>query len=211
LRHGAWRLPWFVVVVAVCVALSTGLAPFWLPTLGTLLVVEEAPMAVDAALVLDGSGTDVLDGVETWRRSGLVRDVVVVEAPVRSHAIVAYWSDFVAWGFARPAPIPHDHLTVVRSPSLVPGEQTRAALPELRRLGARSVMVPGGGLGSRLVSREVESVLGPAGITSRITRVGAARRDPARWYLDPEDRRAVLDFWLQMALPFLSGYVAEDS
>jgi hypothetical protein len=30
-------------------------------------------------------------------------------------------------------------------------------------------------------------------------------REPARWYLDPEDRRAVLDLWIQWLVPFVGG------
>ena len=31
---------------------------------------------------------------------------VIVEAPVKTHALVAYWSDFVRWGLAAPAATP---------------------------------------------------------------------------------------------------------
>jgi hypothetical protein len=199
------RWVWGLVGLGALLALAIGLAPLWLPLPGTLLVAEDAPQPADAALVLDGTATDVLEGVERWRREGLVRSVVMVEAPVRSHDIVAYWSDFVGYGVARPAPIPAEYLAVVRSASMAPATQARAALAALQALAVRSVLVPGGGLGSRIVAREVSAVLAPVGITSRVTRLGPPRRDPARWYLDPEDRRAVLDFWLQMALPFLSG------
>ena len=73
---------------------------------------------------------------------------------------------------------------------------------------ARSVLVVGGGgIGSRLVERELGSVLGPAGISARFVRYGApTMRDPAHWYQNAEDRRAVLDTWLQTLVPFLSGY-----
>ena len=50
-------------------------------------------------------------------------------------------------------------------------------------------------------------VAGPAGISARLVRYGApTMRDPAHWYQNAEDRRAVLDTWLQTLVPFLSGY-----
>jgi hypothetical protein len=39
-----------------------------------------------------------------------------------------------------------------------------------------------------------------------MVRYGDAGRDPARWYQNADDRRAVLDSWLQLLVPFLSGY-----
>jgi hypothetical protein len=51
--------------------------------------------------------------------------------------------------------------------------------------------------------RQLESVLGPAGVAVHLVRLGPTGRDPARWYLDAEDRRAVLDLWLQLAVPFV--------
>ena len=71
-------------------------------------------------------------------------------------------------------------------------------------------MVGGGGIGSRLVQRELSSVLSPAGISTRMVRYGAptTMREPAHWYQNAEDRRAVLDAWLQTLVPFLSGYEA---
>jgi hypothetical protein len=96
---------------------------------------------------------------------------------------------------------------VVRAPSTQGAAQARAALPALSELGAHSALVPGGGgIGSRLVEREMRSVLDPAGIQIELVRYGAAGRDPARWYQNAEDRRAVLDSWLQLLLPFLNGY-----
>ena len=192
-------------------ALLAVLAPAWLPVVGTALVVEDAVAPADAALVLDGGGRDMLDAVEGWRRAGLVREVVVVEAPVKTHALVAYWTDFVGWGLAPPPPIPADHLHVVRSPSGLAGEQARAALPTLIELGAQSVLVPGGWLGSRLGQREVTSVLRPAAISVRMLRPGPPPRPPERWYQDAEDRRAVLDALFQLAFPFVSGYSPEDT
>ena len=43
---------------------------------------------------------------KAWREQGLVRDLVVVEAPVKTHALVAYWSDFVRWGLVPPPQTP---------------------------------------------------------------------------------------------------------
>ena len=37
-------------------------------------------------------------------------------------------------------------------------------------------------------------------------RYGDGGRDPAHWYQNADDRRAVLDGWLQVLVPFLSGY-----
>jgi hypothetical protein len=80
-------------------------------------------------------------------------------------------------------------------------------LPSLQELGSRSAVVAGGGgIGSRLVERELESVFGPVGISVRMVRYGDAGRDPGRWYQNADDRRAVLDSWLQLLVPFLSGY-----
>jgi hypothetical protein len=178
----------------------------WLPLLGTLMVVDEPPAPATAALILDGSSSAALEGAEAWRQAGLVQDVVVVEGPMKTHALVAYWSDFVRWGLARPAPTPPEHLHVVRTEGLNPATQARAALPALMSLGAHSVLTPGGWLGSRLARRQLESVFSPAGISVHLPRLpssGPPGRDPARWYLDPEDRRAVLDLWVQWLLPFV--------
>jgi nucleoside-diphosphate-sugar epimerase len=69
------------------------------------------------------------------------------------------------------------------------------------------VLVPGGGgIGSRLVERELRAVFGPSGIDVRLVRYRDDGRDPARWYQNADDRRAVLDSWLQLLVPFLSGY-----
>jgi hypothetical protein len=182
-------------------------APLWLPILGTGLAVDEPLHTADVALVLEGTGTEALDVAECWRQQGTVRDVVIVEAPVKTHALVAYWSDFVRWGLAPPAPTPSEHLRAVRAASTQAGEQARAALPVLDELGARTALVPGGGgIGSRLVERELDSVFGPRGIQVSLVRYGEGGRDPARWYQNAEDRRAVLDSWLQRLVPFLSGY-----
>jgi hypothetical protein len=179
----------------------------WLPLFGTALAVEDSLQAADVALVLEGTGTEAMDAVEAWRRQGTVRDVVVIEAPIKTHALVAYWTDFVSWGLAPVAPTPPDHLRVARSPSTQAAEQARAALPFMQELESRSALVAGGGgIGSRLVERELESVFGPAGISVRMVRYGDAGRDPARWYQNADDRRAVLDSWLQLLVPFLSGY-----
>jgi hypothetical protein len=106
-------------------------APLWLPQLGTSLTVSEPVEAADAALVLEGTGTSATDAAEGWRQQGIVRDVIIVEAPVKTHALVAYWSDFVRWGLAAPAPTPPEHLRVVRAPSTQAAEQACAALPAL--------------------------------------------------------------------------------
>jgi hypothetical protein len=179
----------------------------WLPVFGTALAVDESLQPADVALVLEGTGTEAMDAVEAWRRQGSVRDVVVVEAPIKTHALVAYWTDFVRWGLAPAAPTPPEHLRIARSPSTQAAEQGRAALPAMQELASKSALVAGGGgIGSRLVERELESVLGPAGISVRMVRYGGAGRDPAHWYQNADDRRAVLDSWLQLLVPFLSGY-----
>jgi hypothetical protein len=185
-------------------------APLWLPLLGTLLAVDDGLQPADAALVLEGTGTDAADAAEGWRQRGLVRDVVIVEAPVKTHALVAYWSDFVRRGLATPAPTPPEHLSVVRARTTQAAEQARVALPVLQAASARRVLVVGGGgIGSRLVARELVAVFEPAGIGVRMVRYGSAGRDPARWYQNAEDRRAVLDTWLQVLVPFLSEYQPE--
>jgi hypothetical protein len=144
---------------------------------------------------------------EAWRQQGLVRDVLVVEAPVKTHALTAYWSDFVRWGLTPPAPTPSEHLRVVRARSTQAAQQAEAAVADLQEWGTRVVLVPGGGgIGSRLVQRELLSVLRPAGVDVRLVRQGEQSRDPAHWYQNADDRRAVLDSWLQLLVPFLSGY-----
>jgi hypothetical protein len=185
-------------------------APLWLPQFGTLLAVDDGLQPADVALVLEGTGTDAADAAEGWRQRGLVREVVIVEAPVKTHALVAYWSDFVRWGLAAPAPTPPDHLSVVRAGTTQAAEQARAALPVLRAANARLVLiVGGGGIGSRLVERELVGVLEPFGIGVRMVRYGTGGREPGRWYQNAEDRRAVLDTWLQVLVPFLSEYQPE--
>ncbi len=198
------------VLVAFSVVLTT--TPIWLPLFGTALAVENRLEPGDVALVLEGTGKDAPDAAEAWRRQGIVRDVVIVEAPIKTHALEAYWSDFVRWGLADPAPTPAEHLRVVRAPSTQAGQQAAAALPALRELhGAAVLVLGGGGIGSRLVERELASVLGrPGGMTVRMVRYGDSGRDPGHWYLNPEDRRAVLDSWLQLVVPFLSGYETDS-
>jgi hypothetical protein len=177
------------------------------PLFGTGLAVDDALVPADVALVLEGTARDATDAAELWRQQGVVRDVVIVEAPVKTHALVAYWSDFVRWGLAPPPTTPAEHLQIVRAPSTQAAQQAQAALSELQRHGARRVLVPGGGgIGSRLVERELLTVLGPAGMDVRLVRYSQDRRDPARWYQNADDRRAVLDSWLQLVVPFLSGY-----
>jgi hypothetical protein len=186
-------------------------SPVWLPLFGTALAVENRLEPGDVALVLEGTGKDAPQAAEAWRRQGLVRDVVIVEAPIKTHALEAYWSDFVRWGLADPASTPAEHLRVMRAASTQAGEQAGAALPALQEMHAKMVIVPGGGgIGSRLVERELVSVLGPAGMTVRMVRYGDSGRDPGHWYQNPEDRRAVLDSWLQLVVPFLSGYETDS-
>jgi hypothetical protein len=196
-----------VVVGALALVVFVLAAPLWLPLFGTLLAVDEGLQPGDVALVLEGTGTDAPDAAEAWRRQGIVRDVVIVEAPVKTHALVAYWSDFVRWGLAAPATTPPDHLSIVRAPTTQAAQQASAALPALQADAARLVLVAGGGgIGSRLVESELVSVLRPAGISVLLVRYGAAGRDPGHWYQNAEDRRAVLDTWLQVLVPFLSEY-----
>jgi hypothetical protein len=181
--------------------------PLWLPLLGTALAVQDTLEAGDVALVLEGTGRDTLDTAEAWRQQGIIRDVVVVEAPVKTHALVAYWTDFVRWGLAEQPATPAEHLRVVRAPSTQAGKQAEAALPALEQVGAHAVLVPGGGgIGSRLVEQQVMTVFGPRGLKVRMVRSGGTDREAGRWYQNAEDRRAVLDSWLQLLVPFLSGY-----
>lgn len=195
-----------VVLLFVLCAVAAA-TPVWLPAIGTGLTVSDTPDSGDAALVLEGTGVDATTAVEAWRQQDLIRDVVIVEAPVKTHALVAYWSDFVRWGLAQPSPTPADHLRVVRAPSTQAAEQAMAALPALRADGARSVLVAGGGgIGSRLVERQISEVFGPAEISLRMVPYASNERDPGRWYTNGDDRRAVLDSWLQLLVPYLSGY-----
>jgi hypothetical protein len=196
----------FYLFGAVALLAGTALvAPLWLPLMGTFLVVDEPVAAADVALVLDGSGSAALQGAEAWRQASLVRDVVVVEGPIKTHALVAYWSDLVRQGLAPPAPTPAEHLRVVRTSGENPATQARAALPAVQELRARSVLTVGGWLGSRVARRQLESVFGPAGVSVHLTHMTAGGRDPARWYQDAQDRRAVLDLWLQLLFPFLGS------
>ena len=197
------------MLVLVCALAVT--APLWLPLLGTGLAASDALAPGDVALVLEGTGRDALQVAESWRQQGLVHDVIVVEAPVKTHALVAYWSDFVRWGLADPSPTPAEHLRVVRAPSTQAGQQAEAALPALQLDAAGSVLVVGGGgIGSRLVERQLNEVLEPAGISLRMVAYASnpTGRDLAHWYQNAEDRRAVLDSWLQLLVPYLSGYDA---
>lgn len=198
-----------VVPLAVIASLVLLTTPVWLPLPGTALAVEDQLQTADVALVLEGTGKDAPGAAEAWRREGLVHDVVIVEAPVKTHALVAYWSDFVRWGLADPAPTPPDHLRVVRAGSSQAGQQAQAALAAIQELKAATVLVlGGGGIGSRLVERDLASVFSPFDVRIRMVRHGEAGRDPGAWYRNAEDRRAVLDSWLQWAVPFLSGYDA---
>ncbi|MBV9580793.1 MAG: hypothetical protein JO057_19605 [Chloroflexi bacterium] len=185
--------------------------PAWLPWLGTSLTEDDPRATADVALVYEGTGATATSVAETWRQQGLVRDVVIVEAPVKTHALVAYWTDFVRWGLAPPSPTPAEYLRVVRAPSTQAGQQATAALPALEADQAHSVLVlGGGGIGSRLVERQTAEVLQPQGISSRIVDYGDGGHDPRAWYRNAEDRRAVLDGWLQVLVPYLSGYDADS-
>jgi hypothetical protein len=198
----------WLLVVGVSVGLVVVLAtPIWLPWLGAALVVDDGLQPGDVALVLEGTGADATDVAEAWRQQGLVHAVVIVEAPVKTHALVAYWSDFVRWGLAAPAATPEAYLQVVRAPSTQAAEQAQAALPALKADSARRVLVVGGGgIGSRLVKRLLLSVLAPAGMDVRMVAYAGAMQNPGRWYQDAMERRAVLDSWLQLLVPYLSGY-----
>ncbi len=195
----------FLAVLAVtCVAVAFA-TPLWLPLLGVALV-DEVPLApADVALVLDGSGPTAMDDAEAWRQQGLVRDVVIVQAPLRSHALTTYWSLLRDEGLAHPSPTPPEHLSVATSASEAPSAQAQAAQAMLQQRRARSVLIPAGGLTSRLRRREVSSVLAPIGIEVRMSSVRPAAREPARWYVNADDRRTVLTTSLQLLFPFLSG------
>jgi hypothetical protein len=204
----------FTLVIKYLLALSAlGIvlvtAPAWLPSMGTALAVSDQMAPADVALVLEGTGASAVPTAEAWRQQGLVHDVVIVEAPVRTHALEAYWSDFVRWGLAEPSTTPAEHLRIVRAPSTQAAQQASAALPALQADDASSVLVlGGGGIGSRVVERQLEEVLQPGGISLRMVPYGGGTtgRDPANWYRNAEDRRAVLDSWLQLLVPYLSGY-----
>jgi hypothetical protein len=47
------------------------------------------------------------------------------------------------------------------------------------------------------------------GIGVRLVGHADAGHQPGRWYQNANDRRAVLDSWLQLLVPFLSGYESE--
>lgn len=194
---------WALIGAVAAVVLLT---PVWLPALGSGLAEDEPLATSDVALVMEGAGTDALQAAEGWRQSGLVKDVVIVEAPVKTHALVTYWSDLVARGIAAAAPTPAEHLRIVRASSTLSIEQARAVLPTLQQLTVHSVAVlGGGGIGTRLVGRDLRSVLDPAGISVRLVRYGGgAGRNPASWYTNADDRRAVLDSWLRLLVPYLS-------
>ena len=200
-----WRrfLTTLVVLSGIVVAIA-----IWLPWFGTALAVEDPPGSGDVALVLEGTGADAPNAAEEWRQQGLVRDVVVVEAPIRTHALIIYWTDLVRVGLAATSPTPPEHLQVVRSISTNPAEQGRAALPALLTDRAHQVLVlGGGGIGSRNVERDLNSTFEAFGIGLRMVSYGPPiGRDPAHWYQNAEDRRAVLDSWLQLLVPFLSEY-----
>jgi hypothetical protein len=197
-----------LLAVVVGLALVGVAAPLWLPLLGTTLAIEDPLKPADAALVLEGTGASATDAAEAWRQQGLVHDVVIVEAPVKTHALTAYWSDFVRWGLAAPSPTPAEHLRIVRAPSTQAGQQAQAALPALQADDGHAVLVlGGGGIGSRLVQQQLAAVFQPAGISLYMVRYGSEMtREPAGWFRNAEDRRAVMDSWLQLIVPLLGDY-----
>src|SRR5437764_12571051 len=134
-----------LVALALMIGLLVLATPLWLPLFGTALTVQDALEPGDVGLVLEGTGKEAIDAAESWRQQGIVHDVVVVEAPVKTHALVAYWSDFVRWGLAAPSPTPAEHLQVVRAPTTQAGAQAQAALLALHADGAHSVLVAGVG------------------------------------------------------------------
>ena len=197
--------PRVVLLLGACAIVL--LTPMWLPWLGTSLAIDEPIVQSDAALVMEGTGTDAMNAAEGWRQAGIVRDVVIVEAPIKTHALVTYWSDLVLAGVAQASPTPLEHLRVVRAPATNSAEQARAALPALEQLGARSLLLPGGGgIGTRVVERDVRSVFEAHGIAARLVVFGPSNRSAAEWYRNADDRRAVLDSWLQLLVPYLSSY-----
>lgn len=181
------------------------LSPLWLPLAGLALVDVEAVETADAILVVHGAGPTAVERAEDARRAGTARWVVIVEGPVRTHAWTTYWTELVRLGLAQPAPTPPELLRIVRADSEQPAAQARAALPALQELGVRSVLVPAGGLSSRLVGRDVRAVLGPAGIGVRVVQYAPPEREPGRWFFNADDRRYVLSSWLQLVVPGLSG------
>ena len=191
-----------IVGLGLLVALTS---QFWIPFLGLALVDTDPLAPADAVLVVDGSGVRSMDVAEEWRQQGIVQTVVIVEAPLETHALVTYWTDLVRAGLARPSPTPPEFLRVVRSDQSGPAAQARAALPALQQVNARSVIAMGGGLGSRLTRREIGGVLQPQGISLRVVAPGPPPHDPARWYAYADDRRRVLGLWLQLLIPFLGS------
>ena len=145
------------LVIGVAVVLIA--TPLWLPLLGTALAVEDRLQPADVALVLEGTAKNAPAAAEAWRQQGLVHDVVIVEAPVKTHALVAYWRDFVRWGLAEASPTPPEHLRVARAASTQAGEQARAALPAIQEFeGTKVLVLGGGGIGSRLGERARQAV-----------------------------------------------------
>jgi hypothetical protein len=55
------------------------------------------------------------------------------------------------------------------------------------------------------MQRELSAVLEPAGMRLRLARMAPPRYDAARWYEAAEGRRAVLDLWLQLLVPYLAA------
>ena len=191
-----------IAAVGLLIALAS---PLWIPLLGLALVDSDPLAPADAVLVVDGAGIEAMDVAEGWRRDGYVKTVILVETPLETHALVTYWTDLVKAGLARPSPTPPEFLHIVRAERATPGIQAQAALPDLEAVGAKSVIVMGGGLGSRLTRREIGSVFAPRGLALRLVQPAPPVRDPAAWYANADDRRRVLGLWLQLLVPFLAS------
>jgi hypothetical protein len=191
-------------MLALVLVVLLGLAV--LPLFGTLLTTEDPLQTADVVLVLEGTGPDALDVAEQWRERGLANAIVLVEAPVETHALVAYWSDFVRWGLAQPPSTPPSLLHVVRAASTRGTDQAEAALPVLDELGAHVAIAPGGGaIGTRLMARDMAAVLAPQGITVHMIAKTGAHADRGMWWTDADSRRAVLDSWLRWLVPALDA------
>lgn len=210
MRRSWWRQRQLGGALALVLVLAVVTSRWWLPLPATLLVVSDPPHPAEAALLLEGDGSDSMDVVEGWRQQGLVQRVVMVEAPIRTQGLVAYWSDFVRLGVARPSPTPADDLSVVRATSTAPADQARAALPALQALGIHQVEAPSLGLGSRVTLRDLRGVLQPAGIDVTMALMEPPEHDPAHWYADGHDRQAVVEYWLQYVVPALAAGSAES-
>jgi hypothetical protein len=191
--------------LGLLVAVISASSSWWLTLPGVALVDVEPLVPADAAVVLEGSGLHALERAEEWRQLGIVRRIVMIEAPIKTHALVTYWSDLVNEGMALPAPVPAAALTMVKSPRAGVRTQLEAAVPALRATGSRSILVLSGAMGSRLTRREVQAALGGSGFEYTLVLAEPPERPPSAWYQDADDRRHVLGAWLQLLIPFLSN------